>query len=641
MAPSTASPAVDCAAISAALAARRADWLPREFPAGRLKSGYFLIGDADGNPGKSLPIPIDPAKARGLTDFGNGFAGDDLDLFAKARGLENDLGEAACQAADMLGLEVPVHTRSRSAASRPSSGTRRTGDKRKTTTRDTRATAKAAVQAPAKTASPEAVKAPPERHSDLGAWSASWTYHDVAGVPVLYVCRFDISNSEKEFRPWTGAWKGLAAPRPLYDLPALSADPRDRPVLVVEGEKTADAAAALLDEYSVTTWAHGGKSVDQTDWAPLRDRPVTIWPDSDDEGRATALKVAAQCRDAGVYQVRIVDVPVDEIPEKWDLADKLPERWDLDYVRDLIARAPAAFPTPWVDYVDFRAEAIPEREMVMSPILPAKGLMQIAARRGAGKTYFTASFAMAVATGGRFLSWTAPRPRRVLYVDGEMDLADLQTRLKAIEAAYHTPAPGYLRIWSYDRQGHAPDISTLDGQGELDDCLADVDLLILDSISTLARTSIENAAEDWQIVQDWLIHLRRRGISVVLVHHTGWDGSHGRGTSRREDVLDTVIMLKEVDDDNGGGGGDQTATRLKVSLDKARGVPRKIARPFETAFEIRDGRIIWTTKAIDQDDLERVRVLVDEGLTYRDIAQATGFSKSKVGVLVKKIQQGT
>ena len=68
-----------------------------------------------------------------------------------------------------------------------------------------------------------------------------WRYNDD-----FYVCRF----SGKRIRPlWFDGteWKWTAppAPRPLYNLGSLSQRP-DAPVLIVEGEKTADAAAKLF-----------------------------------------------------------------------------------------------------------------------------------------------------------------------------------------------------------------------------------------------------------------------------------------------------------------------------------------------------------------------------------------------------------
>ena len=55
--------------------------------------------------------------------------------------------------------------------------------------------------------------------------------------------------------------------------------------------------------------------------------------------------------------------------------------------------------------------------------------------RGVGKTYFALGAAYAVASGGAFLKWRAERPRKVLYVDGEMPGAAIKERLAAIIAS--------------------------------------------------------------------------------------------------------------------------------------------------------------------------------------------------------------
>ena len=56
----------------------------------------------------------------------------------------------------------------------------------------------------------------------------------------------------------------------------------------------------------------------------------------------------------------------------------------------------------------------------------------------------------------------------------------------------------------------------------------------------------ENEADSWGPVQAWCLRQRAAGKSVLLIHHAGKGGGQ-RGTSRKEDVLDTVMSLKRAD----------------------------------------------------------------------------------------------
>jgi putative DNA primase/helicase len=49
----------------------------------------------------------------------------------------------------------------------------------------------------------------------------------------------------------------------------------------------------------------------------------------------------------------------------------------------------------------------------------------------------------------------------------------------------------------------------------------------------LGAVGRENEAESWSPVADWVLHLRRRGIAVILIHHGGKNGQQ-RGTSKRK-----------------------------------------------------------------------------------------------------------
>jgi len=132
-------------------------------------------------------------------------------------------------------------------------------------------------------------------------------------------------------------------PRALYRLPELLAAPEHQ-VLVVEGEKTAEAAARLLDglPIAVTTWPGGGKAAKHADWSVLRGRSLVLWGDADQPGEDAICGwqdrngqphqgVAQLCHEAGAATIRLV--PWDRSkPAGWDAADAEAEGWDGDAV---------------------------------------------------------------------------------------------------------------------------------------------------------------------------------------------------------------------------------------------------------------------------------------------------------------------
>lgn len=310
-----------------------------------------------------------------------------------------------------------------------------------------------------------------------------------------------------------------------------------------------------------------------------------------------------------------------------------------DTIRDAIQGAEPFTPEPSrpplrvVTAGELLALNLPPRCNLLSPWLPERGLAMVYAPRGVGKTWFSLSAAYAVATGGAFLTFSAPAARPVLYLDGEMPAVAMQGRLAEIVEGSdrEPPSPDFLRLLAADlNENGLPDLSTAEGQAEIEPFLEGVGLVVVDNLSTLVRNGRENEADSWQPVQDWALRQRRVGRSVLFVHHAGKGGAQ-RGTSKREDVLDTVISLRRPADYQP----DQGA-RFEVHFEKARGLAGPDAAPFEAVCDVRDGRAAWSTRSISDAELRRVADLKGEGMSVRDIAEETGLSKSKVDRLVKR-----
>ncbi len=180
---------------------------------------------------------------------------------------------------------------------------------------------------------PDSAPKPPQAHHQHGKASKLWAYTDREGCILHYIARFDTAQGKvvlpltysKQGNITKWMWKSVPAPRPLYNLPSLTQN--NKPVLIVEGEKTAHAAKTFFPSHTVTTWSGGAQAVHKADWSVLQGRTVIIWPDNDKAGYKAALDIAKILQK---YQVepRIVSLST-FIPEKWDLADAIPNHFDL------------------------------------------------------------------------------------------------------------------------------------------------------------------------------------------------------------------------------------------------------------------------------------------------------------------------
>ena len=276
-----------------------------------------------------------------------------------------------------------------------------------------------------------------------------------------------------------------------------------------------------------------------------------------------------------------------------------------------------------------------EREMLLGQWLPYKGLALVFAPRGVGKTYFALEVAFAVASGGDFLNWRAPQPRKVLVIDGEMPGHSLQARWGGIvsNSKRKLPSADYLRVLAADLCEYGlPDLSTEQGQRELQPHIGDAELLVVDNLSTLARSGKENESESWASLQMWALRQRREGRSVLFVHHAG-KGGEQRGTSRREDVMDTVVKLSRPEDYQPSQG-----CRFLVTFTKARSFAGSDAQPFEA--KLTNG--VWETSDAAKSRDERIVELGATKLSQRDIAREVGCAVGTVnGVLRRAVQCST
>lgn len=285
------------------------------------------------------------------------------------------------------------------------------------------------------------------------------------------------------------------------------------------------------------------------------------------------------------------------------------------------------------DINSFLSMNIPPRTCLLSPWLPSSGLTQVYAYRGVGKTFFALNVAYAVATGKPFLDWQCTTPKRVLYIDGEMPAADMQERLRTIKGNDQIE-PENFKLITPDLQFIAvPNLANEQSQAELESYTSEADLILVDNISTLCRTGKENDSDQWTPVQRWMLNMRSEGRSVLLVHHANKNGGQ-RGTSGREDVLDTVIALKKPT-----GSSPTEGANFEVHFEKNRGFSGIDAEPFNASLTIENGRQIWKREALADTNFNRAIALAKQGMNGSEIAKELDQHKSTVSRNLAKARE--
>lgn len=220
-----------------------------------------------------------------------------------------------------------------------------------------------------------ALRQRPHMHPSHGNASHVWEYLSNDGRTLYFVYRFDgVGDRGKTYAPlsfgenkgrigWN--WKAVQTPRPLYRLDKLTANSH-AVVILVEGEKAADAAGILFPDVVAMTWPGGAKAINEADFAPLRGREVWYWPDNDASGLESIAKLTGVLKAACASCCSLISLapfakyrPTQdancaalEYGGEWlakaDAADAVAKGWTADHIALLHQRGELLTPLPAV-----------------------------------------------------------------------------------------------------------------------------------------------------------------------------------------------------------------------------------------------------------------------------------------------------
>lgn len=449
---------------------------------------------------------------------------------------------------------------------------------------------------------------------------------------------------------------------PLYGLDTLK---RSEYIYIVEGEKCASALSSL--GFSCLTSQGGSKSAYNSDWSifkELKDRSIILLPDNDEAGidymrdvyrlinetnpslEITCSSVKSLSKGCDFCDWADMWIKVHACKD-WNQYESLNNLLSLEELKliksefkEEINSNTKGIDLDWkiktgsgglkcISLSDLLSLDIPKAKDLLSPWLTEQSLTMIYANRGVGKTYFALNCAYALASSGKFLKYSSSSKVPVCYIDGEMQAPLMIERLNQISGSKTDNIP--INIITPDLQDGRgmPDLSTEEGQKELDEMIERIDakVIFVDNLSTLCRSGQENDSESWIPVQTWAIRHRSQGRSIVFIHHANKSGGQ-RGTSKKEDVLDNVIFLQRPEDYDESTDG----AKFEVLFEKSRSLHGDDVAPIVASL-LDDGSWKWE-QMLSKD--EQVLEMYESGLKQKEIAKELGLSTSCVCKMIKK-----
>jgi putative DNA primase/helicase len=317
---------------------------------------------------------------------------------------------------------------------------------------------------------------------------------------------------------------------------------------------------------------------------------------------------------------------------------------DQDYDRQEREAIQAENPLPRIiegilELENFVALPLPERKKYLDPWLLESSINMIYGPRGVGKTMFGFSILEAVARGAAFGPWGAGESVNVLYLDGELVMADFQERANYFKkdsylSKFYVYSTHHLSLLGL-RNANLGDKTW---QKEMTDVLKylQVKLWVIDNIASLTSGIDENLKHEWDPINQWFLKLRFAGISTIFQHHTGKEKLQ-RGTSGREDNIDISILL-----DYPKGYFKEDGCKFVAIFEKARIRQRDLTLIADTEFSLEtdeNNSHVWTYANLRISNKKAVLELRDKGQSQKKIAETLDLSEGYVSKIISKAEK--
>jgi hypothetical protein len=371
---------------------------------------------------------------------------------------------------------------------------------------------------------------------------ATYDYVSADGEVLYQVVRF----APKDFRQrrpvgagWSWSVKGV--PRVLYRLPEVrAAIAAAHTVYVCEGEKDADAAAAL--GLAATCNSGGADNGSGSKWLQefgdaLAHADIVVIPDNDTAGEKHAARVVATLGKA--RRVRVAEPATGK-----DLADWIAAGATVADIEAAAVEVPRETPQAPEGFtfhdVSTLVSNIQPIQWLVRDYLERDSLAVIYGAPGGGKSFLSVDIAASVATGRPWQGHKVTRGR-VFYIAGEGHNG-LARRFRAWELANDTPIPPGVLYKSGGAMAAMDAGNVEEVVGIIVSICGDTApaLVVIDTVARNYGPGDENSTADMsKFISNLDTAIRRRfACCVLMVHHTGHEAGRARGSSALKAAID-------------------------------------------------------------------------------------------------------
>ncbi|ALJ34242.1 hypothetical protein FE88_12840 [Azospirillum brasilense] len=393
---------------------------------------------------------------------------------------------------------------------------------------------------------------------------AEWTVRSTSGLLLPFTLSFTLCRKDED--PPAQAWQILRSNTRVCPFGIEKALRHSTMVVVIaDNLALADSMNARLCDASgvpsavAVAWpkAVAGTRPEHTNWRALAGRHALVLTWRSEEGVRDALDVHDELLAAGAARILFLFQEPSSAQSVVDPGSLLSTRTiGINELRDIAATQfgmNRADEGPRVEAWHFN-DPLPlvSSEYLLDGVVMPGQVALLYGPAGVGKTQFATVLSTLVA-GGLSLPGDrlcAPKPRRVLFIGTEMELA-IAHRFKDVWASIGS-ADVTPPISLYPPPGGGPaefNLMSEDAWRVLEPLVEEADLVVIDHLTN--ATNGRNDEPRWRQIKSRLEPLKRRGKAVLLLHHAGKDGKQ-RGTSQIEADVDVVLRLEALPDARNG-----------------------------------------------------------------------------------------